>query len=183
MASEKLLAEDLWRRAAAVLARLEGELRVPGLHGPVEVLRDRWGVPPIYARNVEDLVFAQGFVAAWHCSATLAKRAKWTRRAKCGQAGSSLHRCTVAGSAARLHCSAMHALHALHALHATMQRRLGWRQLGRPGLGPCGLLGPSLSAWHRARVPTGTTAAPRPFPSGLERRDLPRHPPCVALEC
>lgn len=30
----------------------------------VEVIRDRWGVPHIYARNIDDLFFAQGFVQA-----------------------------------------------------------------------------------------------------------------------
>ena len=43
---------------------IEGELTVPGLRAPVEVLRDRWGVPHIYAANVDDLFFAQGLVAA-----------------------------------------------------------------------------------------------------------------------
>ncbi len=39
-------------------------LRVPALSAPVEVRRDRWGVPHIYARNQRDLFIAQGFVAA-----------------------------------------------------------------------------------------------------------------------
>ena len=39
-------------------------LRIRGLTGAVEVRRDRWGVPHIYARNQRDLFFAQGFVAA-----------------------------------------------------------------------------------------------------------------------
>jgi penicillin amidase len=51
-------------KAHAVLARLEGEVAVPGLKEPVEVLRDRWGVPHIYAKNQDDLFFAQGFVTA-----------------------------------------------------------------------------------------------------------------------
>ena len=37
---------------------------VGGLHAPVEVLRDRWGVPHIYAQNLEDVFFAQGYMAA-----------------------------------------------------------------------------------------------------------------------
>lgn len=37
---------------------------VPGLREPVEILRDRWGVPHIYARNTEDLFMAQGWMAA-----------------------------------------------------------------------------------------------------------------------
>ena len=39
-------------------------LRVAGLGQPVEVLRDRWGVPHIYAKNEHDLFFAQGYSAA-----------------------------------------------------------------------------------------------------------------------
>jgi len=40
------------------------ELTVPGLNAPVEILRDRWGVAHIYARNEHDLFFAQGFNVA-----------------------------------------------------------------------------------------------------------------------
>jgi penicillin amidase len=40
------------------------ELAVPGLGAPVEILRDRWGVAHIYARNEHDLFFAQGFNVA-----------------------------------------------------------------------------------------------------------------------
>ncbi|MCI0701557.1 MAG: penicillin acylase family protein, partial [Planctomycetia bacterium] len=42
----------------------EGELKLAGLKEPVEVLRDRWGIAHIYAKNQHDLFFAQGFVAA-----------------------------------------------------------------------------------------------------------------------
>ena len=56
--------ESLLKKSRAVLAQLEGEIKLPGLKEPVEVLRDRWGVPHIYARNADDLFFAQGFVAA-----------------------------------------------------------------------------------------------------------------------
>lgn len=41
-----------------------GELVVPGLREPVTVIRDRWGVPHIFARNRHDLYFAQGYVTA-----------------------------------------------------------------------------------------------------------------------
>ena len=37
---------------------------VPGLKGQVEVLRDSFGVPNIYADNPEDLFLAQGYVQA-----------------------------------------------------------------------------------------------------------------------
>src|SRR5262245_14135188 len=55
---------DLHTPAKAVLARLEGEIRLVGLKGRVEVLRDRWGIAHIYAADADDLFFAQGFVAA-----------------------------------------------------------------------------------------------------------------------
>jgi len=35
-----------------------------GLHEPVEILTDRWGIPHIYAKNQHDLFFAQGYNAA-----------------------------------------------------------------------------------------------------------------------
>ena len=39
-------------------------LAVPGLQQEVEILRDRWGVPHIYAKNTHDLFFAQGYITA-----------------------------------------------------------------------------------------------------------------------
>ncbi|HSP79657.1 MAG TPA: penicillin acylase family protein, partial [Myxococcaceae bacterium] len=44
--------------------RTRGTLQAPGLHEPVEILRDKWGVPHIFARNEHDLFFAQGYVHA-----------------------------------------------------------------------------------------------------------------------
>jgi len=46
------------------LPQTDGALRLPGLTSPVEVIRDRWGVPHIYAETIRDLMFAQGFVHA-----------------------------------------------------------------------------------------------------------------------
>ena len=51
-------------RAKQVLAPLEGDVRLAGLKEPVEVVRDRWGVAHITAKNTHDLFFAQGFVVA-----------------------------------------------------------------------------------------------------------------------
>jgi len=42
----------------------EGDLTVAGINGPVEILRDSLGVPHVWADDVEDLFFAQGFVHA-----------------------------------------------------------------------------------------------------------------------
>ncbi|HUF23917.1 MAG TPA: penicillin acylase family protein [Vicinamibacterales bacterium] len=51
-------------RAASALSQIDGTLAVAGLASRVEVVRDRWGVPHIYASNVDDLFMAQGFVMA-----------------------------------------------------------------------------------------------------------------------
>ena len=39
-------------------------VQVPGLNEAVEILTDRWGMSHIYARNQDDLFFAQGYNAA-----------------------------------------------------------------------------------------------------------------------
>src|SRR5215210_2180276 len=52
---------SLLRRSLPTLA---GEIEVPGPDAAVEVLRDRFGVPQIFAETEHDLFFAQGFVHA-----------------------------------------------------------------------------------------------------------------------
>jgi penicillin G amidase len=56
--------DQLRDRAAAVLFPESGELRVEGLGAPVEIHRDKWGVPYIEAGSLEDLWFAQGVFTA-----------------------------------------------------------------------------------------------------------------------
>jgi len=46
------------------LPDLEGRITLEGLSAPVEVVRDEYGVPQIYADHAEDLFQAQGFVHA-----------------------------------------------------------------------------------------------------------------------
>ncbi|GAC1362644.1 MAG: penicillin acylase family protein [Ktedonobacteraceae bacterium] len=46
------------------LIQKSGTIHVQGLHEPVEVISDRYGVPHIYATNEDDLYFAQGYVHA-----------------------------------------------------------------------------------------------------------------------
>ena len=46
------------------LPRTDGTITLPGLEAEVEVIRDKWGVPHIYASSTHDLFFAQGFVHA-----------------------------------------------------------------------------------------------------------------------
>lgn len=46
------------------LPQHDGEISVAGLNEQVEVFRDEWGVPHIFASNVYDLYFAQGYTHA-----------------------------------------------------------------------------------------------------------------------
>jgi penicillin G amidase len=64
---------DVFRRGSRSLLRgllrrslptLDGAVELPGLEGPVEVLRDRFGVPQVFAESERDLFFAQGYVHA-----------------------------------------------------------------------------------------------------------------------
>ena len=50
--------------AQTQLPQIDGRIQLPGLQGEVEVMRDPWGIPHIYASNLDDLFFAQGFVQA-----------------------------------------------------------------------------------------------------------------------
>jgi penicillin amidase len=50
--------------AVAANGQTPETLRVAGLRQPVEVLKDRWGISHIYARNESDLFFAQGYNVA-----------------------------------------------------------------------------------------------------------------------
>jgi penicillin amidase len=64
LSAQALGAPSLATRAELGVAQHDGDLAVPGLHHPVEVLRDNWGIPHIYAQDTHDLFFAQGFVVA-----------------------------------------------------------------------------------------------------------------------
>ena len=55
--------------AGVVLVRrpfpqIDGTIDLPGLSAPVTVLRDGHGIPQVYADNLHDLFYAQGYVAA-----------------------------------------------------------------------------------------------------------------------
>ena len=49
---------DLKALARQSLAKIDGELNASGLKEPVEVVRDRWGVPHIYAKSGRSLLRA-----------------------------------------------------------------------------------------------------------------------------
>ncbi|HXE74388.1 MAG TPA: penicillin acylase family protein [Candidatus Xenobia bacterium] len=51
-------------RARHALPEYDGGTRLAGLNQPVRVLRDERAVPHLYAENLEDLAFAQGYVHA-----------------------------------------------------------------------------------------------------------------------
>ena len=53
-----------WSISRARLPQTKGTLPVSGTAGPVEILRDRWGVAHIYAGSEQDVLFGQGYVHA-----------------------------------------------------------------------------------------------------------------------
>jgi penicillin amidase len=67
-AARSVLRSSLRRLSRPLLGRslpqLEGRTELSGLGGQVEVLRDRYGVPQIFAESEPDLFFAQGYVHA-----------------------------------------------------------------------------------------------------------------------
>ena len=50
--------------ARRALPQVDGTISVQGLTAPVQVIRDAQGLPHITAENLDDLFFAQGYVAA-----------------------------------------------------------------------------------------------------------------------
>ncbi len=64
MALTRHVAPWLARMSRRRLPQISGRVQVPGLLDAVEVIRDRWGVPHIYARTAVDASFAQGYVHA-----------------------------------------------------------------------------------------------------------------------
>jgi penicillin amidase len=51
-------APSLMTQAKQVLAQTSGRIEIDGLEQSVEVIRDRWGVPHIYAHSANDLFLA-----------------------------------------------------------------------------------------------------------------------------
>ena len=54
----------VWAIFRRPLPQVKGEQRIDGVDAPVEIVRDRWGVPHIYADSEHDAWFAQGYVHA-----------------------------------------------------------------------------------------------------------------------
>ena len=53
-----------WWTLRRALPQLDGTIAISGLRAPVEVERDKLGVPHIRAQSLDDLLFAQGYVVA-----------------------------------------------------------------------------------------------------------------------
>ena len=66
LAAGLAVAGAIWSRHVmrAALPAIDGTLTVDGLHAPVTVTRNPQGVPSIHANNIDDLLFAQGYVTA-----------------------------------------------------------------------------------------------------------------------
>ncbi|HEX5894461.1 MAG TPA: penicillin acylase family protein, partial [Solirubrobacterales bacterium] len=60
-----------WQLFRRPLPKTEGEIRVRGIEGTVEIARDRWGMPRVRAEAAADLWFGQGFCHGqdrlWQC--------------------------------------------------------------------------------------------------------------------
>lgn len=54
----------VWAIFRRPLPKVKGEQTIAGLDAAVEIVRDRWGVPHIYADSEHDVWFAQGYVHA-----------------------------------------------------------------------------------------------------------------------
>jgi len=58
------IAYTLFSWTQGPLPQQDGEIQLEGLNDTVEIFRDAWGVPHIYASNPYDLFFAQGYTHA-----------------------------------------------------------------------------------------------------------------------
>jgi penicillin amidase len=56
--------QNIRNLASRVLATTSGTVEIKNLKGAVTVIRDKWGVPHIYADHIGDLFFAQGYIHA-----------------------------------------------------------------------------------------------------------------------
>ena len=56
----------IWLRWASRrrMPQTDGIVKLKGLISNVVIIRDKWGVPHIYANDIHDLLFAQGFIHA-----------------------------------------------------------------------------------------------------------------------
>mgnify|MGYP000900467557 CR=1 FL=1 len=58
----------LYNLSRRSLPQTAGAAQLKGLEEEVEIIRDHWGIPHIYAKNLSDLLFAQGFIRNRHAT-------------------------------------------------------------------------------------------------------------------
>lgn len=58
--------EELLNIAKNAFPPVSGSEKVKGIQEEVEILWDKWGIPHIYAKSVDDAYFAQGYIHASH---------------------------------------------------------------------------------------------------------------------
>jgi penicillin G amidase len=60
-----------WQLFRRPLPRTSGRLAIDGIDQPIEIVRDRWGMPTVHAKTAADLWFGQGFCHGqdrlWQC--------------------------------------------------------------------------------------------------------------------
>jgi penicillin amidase len=59
-----LLRPIIKEMSRASLPKLDGNIYLPNINQDIEIIRDEWGVVHIYTKNLDDAIFAQGFVHA-----------------------------------------------------------------------------------------------------------------------
>ncbi|MFX1590535.1 MAG: penicillin acylase family protein, partial [Promethearchaeota archaeon] len=58
--------EELLNIAKNAFPPVSGSEKVKGTQEEVEILWDKWGIPHIYAKTINDAYFAQGYIHASH---------------------------------------------------------------------------------------------------------------------
>ena len=58
--------EELLNIAKNAFPPTSGSEKVKGIQEDVEILWDKWGIPHIYAKSINDAYFAQGYIHASH---------------------------------------------------------------------------------------------------------------------
>jgi penicillin amidase len=64
IAAPPTLLMSLNNAKSASYPKIDGQLQVPGLEAPVEIYRDKMGIPHIYASSLHDIFMAQGYIHA-----------------------------------------------------------------------------------------------------------------------
>jgi len=58
--------EEMLEVAKKAFPSMHGDEYIQGLNENVEILWDKWGIPHLFAKNIDDLFFSQGYIHASH---------------------------------------------------------------------------------------------------------------------